>query len=46
MSLVSDAGSVPLQVGCVLLLDTSTGLDPRDLVELINSRLPAVSRPS
>lgn len=44
MSLATDRGSVPLQVGAVLLLDTSAGLDPRRALETLAHRIESVPR--
>jgi len=44
MSLVSDRGDPPLQVGAVLLLDVREGLDPAQLREELSRRVAAVPR--
>ena len=44
MSLATDRGSAPLQVGAVLLLDTSGGLDPRRALEMLLRRIESVPR--
>ncbi|TFC80788.1 hypothetical protein E3T23_08280 [Cryobacterium cheniae] len=44
MSLATDQGSTPLQVGSVLLLDTSGGLDQRRGLEILGRRIESVPR--
>jgi len=44
MSLASERGSTPIQVGAVLLLDMREGLDPGAVVEALDSRISAVPR--
>ena len=44
MSLVPDRGRTPIQIGAVLVLDTSAGLDPARLLATLERRLPAVPR--
>jgi WS/DGAT/MGAT family acyltransferase len=44
MSLASERGSTPMQVGAVLMLDTQAGLDPESLAEAIADRVRAVPR--
>lgn len=44
MSLVAERGSTPMQVGAVLLLDASGGLDPAAAVEDLGRRVAAVPR--
>ncbi|WP_111721409.1 wax ester/triacylglycerol synthase domain-containing protein [Homoserinimonas sp. OAct 916] len=44
MSLVSERGSTPMQVGAVLLLDARAGLDPASVIELLARRVVSVPR--
>lgn len=44
MSLASDRGSAPMQVGAVLMLDVGRGFEPERLVQAIEQRLPAIPR--
>ena len=44
MSLATDQGTTPMQVGVILMMDTSLGLDPARLIATINRRLPAIPR--
>ncbi|TXN30695.1 wax ester/triacylglycerol synthase domain-containing protein [Lacisediminihabitans profunda] len=44
MSLASDRGSAPMQVGAVLMLDVGRGFEPERLVHAIEQRLPAIPR--
>ncbi|MET4705873.1 wax ester/triacylglycerol synthase domain-containing protein [Frigoribacterium sp. UYMn621] len=44
MSLATDRGTVPMQVGAALILDTRAGCDPADLIAAIGRRVPAVPR--
>ncbi|WP_394768882.1 wax ester/triacylglycerol synthase domain-containing protein [Lacisediminihabitans sp.] len=44
MSLASDRGSAPMQVGAVLMLDVGQGFEPERLVRAIEQRLPAIPR--
>jgi diacylglycerol O-acyltransferase len=44
MSLVSERGSTPLQVGAVLLLDTRSGADPAQVLDHLARRITAVPR--
>ena len=44
MSLATDQASTPLQVGAVLLLDTSGGLDQRRALEMLGRRIESVPR--
>lgn len=44
MSLASERGSTPMQVGAVLILDTCEGLDPADVVAALADRVAAVPR--
>lgn len=44
MSLASERGSTPLQVGAVLLLDVRGGLDPARAFDLLARRITAVPR--
>ena len=42
--LVAEHGSTPMQVGAVLSLDTTGGLDPRNVIEQLGARVVAVPR--
>jgi diacylglycerol O-acyltransferase len=44
MWLASDHGRVPMQVGAVLILDTSAGVDPAALIGAVERRVPAIPR--
>ena len=44
MSLATERGTIPTQVGAVLFLDTSNGFDAREAVALLGRRLPGVPR--
>ncbi|WP_120339719.1 wax ester/triacylglycerol synthase domain-containing protein [Cryobacterium soli] len=44
MSLVAEHGSTPMQVGAVLLLDTTPGLDPTRLVTELGRRVAGIPR--
>jgi WS/DGAT/MGAT family acyltransferase len=44
MSLATDHGRVPMQVGALLILDTSSGVEPADLVGAVERRVPAIPR--
>ncbi len=44
MSLVSERGSVPLQIGAVLVLDPDAGVDPVRVVEALGRRVTAIPR--
>jgi len=44
MSLATDHGRVPMQVGAVLILDTSAGVDPAALIGAVERRVPAIPR--
>ena len=44
MSLASERGSTPMQVGAVLILDASVGLDPGLVADAIAQRIAAVPR--
>ncbi|WP_166793213.1 wax ester/triacylglycerol synthase domain-containing protein [Cryobacterium lactosi] len=44
MSLVAEHGSTPMQVGAVLLLDTTNGLDPQSVIEQLGRRVASVPR--
>jgi hypothetical protein len=44
MSLVSERGSTPLQVGAVLLLDVQNGFDPALVLDHLARRITAVPR--
>ena len=44
MSLVSERGSTPMQVGAVLLLDARSGLDPASAIDLLAQRIASVPR--
>lgn len=44
MSLASERGSTPMQVGAVLMLDARAGLDPESVAEAIADRVRAVPR--
>ncbi|MCU1442410.1 MAG: hypothetical protein JWQ59_560 [Cryobacterium sp.] len=44
MSLVSERGSTPLQVGAVLLLDSQGGLEPAQVLDILARRITAVPR--
>ena len=44
MSLATDRGKVPMQIGVVIVLDTTDGCSPAALAAAIESRLPAVAR--
>lgn len=44
MSLVAERGSTPMQVGAVLLLDTTNGLDPQKVIEQFGQRVALVPR--
>jgi WS/DGAT/MGAT family acyltransferase len=44
MSLASESGSTPMQVGAVLMLDTPAGLDPGSVLEALACRVRAVPR--
>lgn len=44
MSLATDRGAVPMQVGAVLILDTPAEYDPATLIAAIGRRVPAVPR--
>lgn len=44
MSLASERGSTPMQVGAVLLLGSNGGFDPTALVDTIGDRVPRVPR--
>jgi WS/DGAT/MGAT family acyltransferase len=44
MSLASDRGSAPMQVGAVLMLDVGQGFEPERLARAIEQRIPAIPR--
>lgn len=44
MSLVSERGSTPMQVGAVLLLDARAGLDSASVIKLLARRVVSVPR--
>ena len=44
MSLATDQGTTPMQVGVILMMDTSAGLDTARFIDAINRRLPAIPR--
>ena len=44
MSLVAERGSTPMQVGAVLLLDVTAGVDPHDIVRQVGRRVAGVPR--
>lgn len=44
MSLATDRGAVPMQVGAALILETGVGCDPATLIGAIGRRLPAIPR--
>lgn len=44
MSLASERGTTPMQVGAVLMLDTRAGLDPVSVIEALAHRVRAVPR--
>jgi len=44
MSLVAEHGSTPMQVAAVLMLDTTNGLDPQNLIDQLGARVALVPR--
>jgi diacylglycerol O-acyltransferase len=44
MSLVSERGSTPMQVGAVLMLDARSGLDPARAIDVLGGGIAAVPR--
>ncbi|HYI26011.1 MAG TPA: wax ester/triacylglycerol synthase domain-containing protein [Thermomicrobiales bacterium] len=44
MSLASERGSTPMQVGAVLLLEVDRPFDPTSLVDVIQDRVPSIPR--
>lgn len=44
MSLASERGSTPMQVGAVLLLEVDGDFDPKSMVDAIQDRVPTVPR--
>ena len=44
MSLATDRGAVPMQVGAILILDTTGGCEPASIIAAVGQRLPAIPR--